>query len=147
MKKLMILTFAILGFTGISIAQTESEGTPSPNAARGQQIQSIANSTEGGREKGKTISSAARRSGIANENAAKGIEKSGKGKERAALGAENAEAGKTRAQQMRPEGAGKGSRPNVQVPAAQPNTPVGKPNTPGGNGRRPVTPPGKPSGN
>jgi hypothetical protein len=151
MKKVLILTFALLVYVGTGFAQTETEVPAPEKANKGQEISSLAKSLEGGPEKGKAISSAARRSGVMSDKSGKASEKmdkaAEKANERAALGAENAEAGKARAHQMRPEGAGKGSRPHVQVPPAQPNTPVGRPVTPGGNGRRPMTPPGKPSGN
>jgi hypothetical protein len=146
MRKLILVSAFFLA-AGIVTAQTE--GTQGAEvvkaelpqaAAKGKEISEIARNTEGGREKGKAISSAARRSSMPNERAVNGRANSAKGMEAS-------EAGRARASQMRPANPGNsGSRPDITVPCARPNAPVVRPNAPAPN--RPVTPPGggRPSG-
>ena len=140
MKKLSLL-FAFFLVAGLATAQTEetkevevAKAELPEAAAKGAEISELAKSTElVGKEKGKAISSAARRSSMPNERAASGRANSAKGMEAA-------EAGKARSSQMRPATPASSARPNVTVPGARPNAPVVRPNTPAPN--RPVTPPG-----
>ncbi|WP_304517563.1 hypothetical protein [Cecembia rubra] len=170
MKKLILIT-AMIVWTGISYAQTEEVKDPAKpvnsqineNAAKGQEISNMGTTLEGGKEKGMSISSAARRSTLMRERAAKGAENSAAGRERSGMGAENAAAGRERAamgaenaekgrsmsnqvrpsSQMRPEVPAQ-ARPNVTVPQSRPNAPVVRPNSPAPN--RPTPPAGRPTG-
>ncbi len=170
MKKLIIIP-AFVMFVGLAYAQSGEKKDPvrpvnteiNENAAKGQEISNVATTTEGGKEKGMSISSAARRSTLMRERAAKGAENAEAGGERAAMGAENAAAGRDRAamgaengergravsNQMRPGSQGRPevpaqARPNVTVPQSRPNAPVIRPNVPVPN--RPTPPRGRPSG-
>jgi hypothetical protein len=164
MKKLFLITSMIV-WTGISYAQTEEKKDPikpvnteiNENAAKGQEISNMATTTEGAKEKGIGISSAARRSTLMRDRAAKGAENSEAGRERAEMGAENAAAGRDKAS-MGADNSGKGrsvsnqvrpgvpaqARPNVTVPQSRPNAPIVRPNKPAPN--RPTPPAGKPGG-
>lgn len=171
MKRLLFIPAFVLT-VGFSYAQSEQKKDPvrpintevNENASKGKEISNLATTTEGGKEKGMSISSAARRNTLMRERAAaKGAENSDAGKERAGLGAENAAAGRERAAmgaenaergrnvsnqaragaQMKPEVPAQ-ARPNVTVPQSRPNAPVTRPNTPAPN--RPNTPPGRPNG-
>lgn len=167
MKKLFLITSMIV-WTGLSYAQNEEKKDPvkpvnteiNENAAKGKEISNMATTSEGGKEKGMGISSAARRSTLMRDRAAKGAENSEAGRERAEMGAENAAAGKERASmgaengrsvsnqgrpgnQIRPEVPSQ-ARPNVTVPQSRPNAPVVRPNKPTPN--RPTPPAGRPGG-
>lgn len=170
MKKLILIPAFVMA-VGLAYAQTEEKKDPvrpvnteiNENAAKGQEISNMGTTLEGGKEKGLGISSAARRSTLIRERAAKGAENSEAGRERAAMGAENAAAGRERANmgaenaergrgisnqmrpasQVRPEVPAQ-ARPNVTVPQSRPNAPVVRPNVPAPN--RPTPPAGRPGG-
>jgi len=170
MKKFILIP-VIVFFVGFSHAQTEEKKDPvrptntemNENSAKGQEISNMGTTLEGGKEKGMSISSAARRSTLMRERAAKGEENAEAGRERAAMGADNAASGRERAtmgaenaergrgisnqmrpaSQMRPEVPAQ-ARPNVTVPQSRPNAPVVRPNTPAPN--RPTPPAGRPGG-
>ncbi|MGY6742900.1 MAG: hypothetical protein ACXIUQ_09215 [Cecembia sp.] len=167
MKKLMLIP-AFVFFTGYSYAQTEDKKDPvrpvnteiNENAAKGKEISNMATTLEGGKEKGMSISGAARRSTLmrerasggaenataGRERAATGAENAAAGRERAALGAENAQRGRGNSNQMRPEVPAQ-ARPNIAVPQSRPNAPVVRPNTPAPNRPKPAIPPaGRPGG-
>lgn len=168
MRNLLLIT-AMLVWTVSLQAQTEENANPvapvnaqiNENASKGQEIRNLATTTEGGKEKGMSISSAARRSSLTNERAQLGAENvearrsemgasnSERGRERAAMGASNAERGRGIANQARPNSQVRPeipshARPNVNIPPARPNVPAGRPNTPAPN--RPTPPAGRPAG-
>jgi hypothetical protein len=129
MKKLGLL-FAFFLVAGLVTAQTEesqevevAKAELPEAAAKGAEISELAKSLEGGKEKGKTISSAARKSTVQNEQGAKGPGNATKG-------IEASEAGKARSQRPANVGA---SAPNPNAPAVRPNAaPANKPVTPAG---------------
>jgi hypothetical protein len=153
MKKITLVTLLLL-FGVVAIAQTEEkkevkvtaiERELPENAEKGTEISKMATTTEGGKEKGLSISSAARRNSMVRERNTAGAENSEKGKERATLGAENAERAReipenAKSRMNAPEGrpAPQNGRPTV-VPAARPTAPVVRPNAPV-TPNRPVTP-------
>jgi hypothetical protein len=153
MKKITLVTLILL-FGVVAIAQTEEkkevkvtaiERELPENAEKGAEISKMATTTEGGKEKGISISSAARRNSMVRERNTAGAENSEKGKERATLGAENAERGReipenAKSRMNAPEArpAPQNGRPTV-VPAARPTAPVVRPNAPV-TPNRPVTP-------
>ncbi|SIS53951.1 hypothetical protein [Belliella pelovolcani] len=156
--KTTAIILSIFLFVGLAKAQTEEKVETKPTktelpekAEKGSDISEMATTLEGGKEKGLSISSAARRSSLLRERAARGAENAEAGKERAEMGAANSEKGKeisnkARTGQMRPDRPANGARPNITVPQARPNLPIvrpGKPATPPG---RPATPPGRPGG-
>lgn len=169
--KNLLLVFALLVWTTSTQAQAEEKNGSvkaantqmNENAAKGQEISNLATTTEGGKEKGMSISSAARRSTMMRERAEMaaenseagrgraemGAENSAAGRERAAMGAGNAERGRGLNDQPRPNSTVRPelpsqARPNVNIPQSRPNVPVGRPNTPAPN--RPTPPGGRPAG-
>lgn len=154
MKKISLIALMLFfGFAGM--AQTEEmkevkvpavERDRPAEAEKGAEISKMATTVEGGKEKGVSISSAARRSSMVRNNP--GADNAEKARERAALGADNAEKGKEISENARNRANAPAERPTPQngrpavVPASRPNAPVVRPNTP----VRPTTPaPNRPS--
>ncbi|MFD2034229.1 hypothetical protein ACFSKL_05465 [Belliella marina] len=128
--------------------KTKPTSTELPEKAeKGAEISQMATTIEGGKEKGISISSAARKSSLLRQRAELGNANSEAGKERAALGEANAEKGKEISNQartggdVRPALPAQATRPTITVPQARPNPPVVRPTTPE-RPARPVTPPG-----
>ncbi|SNS33347.1 hypothetical protein SAMN06295967_107128 [Belliella buryatensis] len=152
----IILSFFFI--IGLANAQSEKKVETKPTktelpekAEKGSEISEMATTIEGGKEKGLSISSAARRSTLMRERATKGAENAETGRERAEMGATNSEKGKeisnqARAGQMRPDKPVNGARPNITVPQARPNLPIVRPGKPEKPSGRPATPPGRPGG-
>jgi hypothetical protein len=151
MKKTILI--ALTFFFGVAgMAQTEEkkdvkvqrvEKELPEQAAKGAEISKMATTLEGGKEKGVSISSAARKSSMGRNTV--GAENAEKANDRATLGAANAEKGieisenaKSRANAPVERPTPQNGRPTV-VPANRPNTPVVRPNTPV-NPNRPSTP-------
>ncbi|AFL83402.1 hypothetical protein Belba_0750 [Belliella baltica DSM 15883] len=150
------LTFLLLFFliAGVTFSQsTEKEKTKPTKtelpekAEKGVEISQKATSTEGGKEKGISISSAARKSTLIREKAEKKGNSSEPANEKAKLGAGNAERGKEISNQAKSRTnnklniPGQITRPNITVPRARPTPPVVRPSRPDKPGK-PVTPPG-----
>ncbi len=152
MKTLAIICFFSLTI-GLANAQSEEKAVNKPTktelpekSEKGSNISEMATTIEGGKEKGISISSAARRSTLIRERAAIGAEKSEAGKERAAMGPENAVKGNEISEQARTRGINSSAvRPNITVPQARPNLPVVRPTKPEVP-VRPTNPPGRPGG-
>ena len=144
MKKTTLFILLLL-FGFVAKAQTEEkkevkvpaiEKELPEKAEKGVEISKMATTTEGGKEKGLSISSAARRNSLVRERNTAGADNSEKGRERANLGAQNAERNRelpenAKSRMNTPEGrpAPQNGRPTV-VPAARPTAPVVRPNTP-----------------
>ena len=158
MKKLTILFFFIL-LASFSFAQSTEKEKVKPTktelpekSEKGTEISQMATTVEGGKEKGISISSAARKSTLLRDKAEKTENNSESRNERANLGSTNADNGKEISNQAklravnRPNIPGQVTRPNITVPRARPTPPVVRPTKPDKPGK-PVTPPGgKPGG-
>lgn len=128
MKKLIVLSVCLLAGT-IGFAQTEGseeEATQTDQSAveasaHGKTISDLAKNTEGGREKGSIISSAARAQGLLHAHANAGFNREGK--------PANAASGKP-----------------AELPAANGKPTTLPPVTPPTTGKPAVTPVGKPAG-
>lgn len=156
MKNLMLVP-AFVFLVGYAYAQTEEKRDPlrptntevNENAAKGQEISNMGTTLEGGKDKGVSISGAARRSTLNRERATRGAENSEAGRERAergaenatseveraAIGAESAERSRAASNQVRPTTQTRPevpatARPNVTVPQSRPNAPVVRPTRP-----------------
>lgn len=112
----------------------------------GADISTMGTTQQGGKQKGISISSAARRRSLVNRSAGNISEKEEKGSATPGSGASN------NARSIRPSQPGKPEhpgRPGVTVPPARPTPPVVRPNNPRPNKPGPgnvPTPPGRPGG-
>lgn len=154
MKMLMIMVLCL--WTSVVLAQTnEQESAKKPDQIRTVQEANEA-AAESGKERGISISSAARRSTLmkerANSNASRGNAEIGK--DNPSNRGNNGNRGNS-GNANRPANAGKPelpaqARPSVNVPQSRPNAPVVRPNRPAPNRpntppRRPNTPPNRPN--
>lgn len=142
MKKINLIT-ALLLLAGVAFAQSEEKkGVKIPiveqevlkEASKGGEISEMAVKQEGGKEKGISISSAARKSSLMNGRAVKGgaMSEKGEGKSNNAQSMKGVQPGK-------PNQTGK---PETVVPPAKPTPPVVRPNGPAQNTpKRPAGPP------
>jgi hypothetical protein len=142
MKKLILIP-AFVFLVGYAYAQTEEKRDPqrptntevNENVEKGQEISNMGTTLEGGKDKGVSISGAARRSTLNRERASRRAENSETGRERAAIGAESAERSRATSNQVRPTTQTRpevpaAARPNITVPQSRPNAPVVRPNRP-----------------
>lgn len=158
MKSLtFLLLFSLLASNSFAQStekeKTKPAKTEQPEKAdKGAEISQKETKVEEGKEKGISISSAARKSTLLREKAEKRAGNTEAGNKRAKLGAGNAQRGKEISNQAkskannRPNIPGQVTRPNITVPRARPTPPVVRPTKPDKPGK-PVTPPGgKPGG-
>lgn len=131
-----------------------TEKSKPEESEKGHEIKVEATSTEGSKEKGLSISSAARRSGLPANRNSSASESSNEAKEAGkSKGAENAQANQPNLPENTGRPAGVGNGP-VVIPSARPLPPVVRPGGPANPGNRPpVRPPvnrppaGRPPGN
>ncbi|EOZ93236.1 hypothetical protein A33Q_3826 [Indibacter alkaliphilus LW1] len=146
MKKFLIMVFVV--WAGIAYGQTTEKETAN-KVEQNKTPEKVNQDPQAGRERGLSISGAARKSTLNRErgnNANSSRGNSDFGKERSAERANNGNnPGRATG---RPEGVGKPqgppqARPNVNVPQSRPNAPVVRPNRP--TPQRPNNPPGRPN--
>jgi hypothetical protein len=148
MKLSMIM---VLMLWGISVQAQSNEKEIGKKSEQVNVVQEKAEGSSGsGKEKGLSVSSAARRSTLMRERANSGNApgNSEYGKERAASRADNANRGNGQGNNGKPDGVGKPelppqARPSINVPQSRPNAPVVRPNRPAP--QRPNTPSGRPN--
>lgn len=155
MKSLTFLLFFTL-LASYSLAQSTEKEKAKPTKTelpekveKGSETSQTTTTVEAKKEKGISISSAARKSTLLREKA---VGRSDKANEKSNLGSVNAEKGREISNQAKskannkPIVPGQATRPNITVPTARPTPPVVRPTKPTPPGK-PVTPPGgKPGG-
>ncbi|MFC4870362.1 hypothetical protein [Negadavirga shengliensis] len=152
-----ILLFMLLFSTTLAFGQAEKkpqkeipvvEKTHPEAAQTGAGISNMGTTQEGGKQKGISISSAARRRSLVNTKAGSVSEGAERGRANGQTGAEVS----NNARNIRPSQSGRPSnpgRPGITVPSARPTPPVVRPNKPRPNRPGPgnvPNPPGKPGG-
>lgn len=155
---LFFMLFFVVGLVSAQTTEKTETKAPAPKQELPQKTdkgevspEKPSASPQGARNRGVSISSAARRSTLMNANAVK----SNNGNNKGAEAQNNSKGGKP----AHAGNSGSPGRPATVVPAARPTPPVVRPNAPRGKpdntpGRgpnkppgRPATPPGKPGGN
>jgi len=151
MKSLTFLLFFTL-LASYSLAQSTEKEKAKPTktelpekVGKGSETSQTTTTVEAKKEKGISISSAARKSTLLREKAVGRSDKANLGSANAEKGREISNQAKSKANN-KPIVPGQATRPNITVPTARPTPPVVRPTKPNPPGK-PVTPPGgKPGG-